>query len=258
MSEDKSQLRCSAASELDALRWRQLPAHLEEFQIDYVGLKRAIDADLADPQTVAALRDEPQRSASTENAEYQKLAEARIARQGRMLGRLRKAIKPFADIALAQDADTAAPDMIEAVDLAISPSDVRAAREAFNNLDADFLNEPQGVSQSSAGTAPVAWRWRSIFNETSWLLGDKEPPHHEQFITEPLYTHAVLQTLGSAVLETTSNMAAAVENLARHQEQCDMDGVMVKVSRQALDEVLSGVEAINSFACAVSRPKRET
>jgi len=72
-----------------------------------------------------------------------KLADAVAARQGRMLGRLRKAIKPFADIALAQDADTASPDMIEAVDLAISPSDVRAAREAFNNLDADFPNEPQ-------------------------------------------------------------------------------------------------------------------
>ncbi|MEY9506939.1 hypothetical protein ABIE87_006497 [Bradyrhizobium diazoefficiens] len=69
----------------------------------------------------------------------------------------------------------------------------------------------------------------------------------EHMLNEP-------QTFGNAVLETTSNMAAAVENLARHQEQCDMDGVMVKVSRQALDEVLSGVEAINSFACAVSRP----
>lgn len=31
---------------------------------------------------------------------------------------------------------------------------------------------------------------------------------------------------------------AAIDNLTHHQEQCDMDGVMVKVSRQALDEVL--------------------
>jgi len=37
---------------------------------------------------------------------------------------------------------------------------------------------------------------------------------------------------------------AAIDNLANHQEQCDMDGVMVKVSRQALDEVLTYVRAI--------------
>jgi hypothetical protein len=57
---DPAEPQCSADSELDALRWRQLPAHLEEVQIDYVCLKRAIDADLADPQIVAALRTEPQ------------------------------------------------------------------------------------------------------------------------------------------------------------------------------------------------------
>lgn len=44
-------------------------------------------------------------------------------------------------------------------------------------------------------------------------------------------------------------IAPAVENLACHQEQCDMDGVMVKVSRQALDEV---VNTINQIAIAPS------
>ena len=45
-------------------------------------------------------------------------------------------------------------------------------------------------------------------------------------------------------------VALAVENLACHQEQCDMDGVMVKVSRQALDEVL---EAINQLVIAAAQ-----
>lgn len=36
-----------AASEVDAERWRMLPAFLEEFQIEYVGLLRAIDAEIA-------------------------------------------------------------------------------------------------------------------------------------------------------------------------------------------------------------------
>ncbi|WP_036052174.1 hypothetical protein [Bradyrhizobium sp. URHD0069] len=31
---------------------------------------------------------------------------------------------------------------------------------------------------------------------------------------------------------------AAIDNLTNHQERCDMDGVMIKVSRQALCEVL--------------------
>lgn len=64
--------------------------------------------------------------------EYAKLAEARIAQQGRIIAALRKAIAPFADIALARDADEAAPDMIEGPDLAITPEQVRAARLAHD------------------------------------------------------------------------------------------------------------------------------
>jgi hypothetical protein len=113
----------------------------------------------------------------------------------------------------------------------------------------------------SAATEAVAWQFtddrypyiKGIVTDRqrtveAWREGDIK------FVGLGPITAVEPQTFGNAVLETTSNMAAAVENLARHQEQCDMDGVMVKVSRQALDEVLSGVEAINSFACAVSRP----
>lgn len=52
------------------------------------------------------------------------------------------------------------------------------------------------------------------------------------------------------VFDILNPVAPAVENLACHQEQCDMDGVMVKVSRQALDEVL---EAINQLAIAAAQ-----
>lgn len=37
----------------------------------------------------------------------------------------------------------------------------------------------------------------------------------------------------------------AVENLRTHQEQCDMDGVMVKVSRQAVDETLAIIDHLS-------------
>ena len=46
-------------------------------------------------------------------------------------------------------------------------------------------------------------------------------------------------------LDRLNAVAPAVENLACQQEQCDHDGVMVKVSRQALCEVL---EAVNDLA----------
>lgn len=49
-------------------------------------------------------------------------------------------------------------------------------------------------------------------------------------------------------LECLNEVAPAVENLASHQEQCDMDGVMVKVSRQAVDEVLSAINAAVAIA----------
>jgi hypothetical protein len=64
--------------------------------------------------------------------EYRRLAEERIAKQGRMLLALRKAIAPFADIGLARDADENAPDRIEGPDLAITPDQVRAARLAYD------------------------------------------------------------------------------------------------------------------------------
>lgn len=55
------------------------------------------------------------------------------------------------------------------------------------------------------------------------------------------------------VLDILNVVAPAVENLARHQEQCDMDGVMVKVSRQALDEVLNAVNEV-ALVSALTRP----
>ena len=51
----------------------------------------------------------------------------------------------------------------------------------------------------------------------------------------------------------------AIVNLTNHQEQCDMDGVMVKVSRQALCEVLLYVTEVrpdNKWASPVSSPDR--
>lgn len=42
----------------------------------------------------------------------------------------------------------------------------------------------------------------------------------------------------------------AIKNLADHQQQLDMDGCMVGVSRQALDETLAYITGINSAPAA--------
>jgi hypothetical protein len=51
---------------------------------------------------------------------------------------------------------------------------------------------------------------------------------------------------------TTERMKLAVEQLTNHQEQCDMDGIMVKVSREALEEVLAALRAPEADAGAVA------
>lgn len=45
-----------------------------------------------------------------------------------------------------------------------------------------------------------------------------------------------------AITDNLARIKPAIDNLTNHQEQCDRDGIMVKVSRQALDEVLSFID----------------
>lgn len=57
--------------------------------------------------------------------------------------------------------------------------------------------------------------------------------------------------LRRSVLDALNAAAPALECLNTRQEQCDQDGVMVKVSRQALDEVLSAVNEV-AFQAAIT------
>lgn len=68
----------------------------------------------------------------SDSQEYVALAEARIAQQARMLLTLRAALRPFAGIALLRDADASALDTIDAPCLAITPAQVRTARDAMD------------------------------------------------------------------------------------------------------------------------------
>ena len=54
---------------------------------------------------------------------------------------------------------------------------------------------------------------------------------------------AVIERLEARLAHIDGIYKGAIDNLNHHQTQLDMDGVMVGVSRQALCEVLAGVEA---------------
>lgn len=53
-----------------------------------------------------------------------------------------------------------------------------------------------------------------------------------------------LRTQLASMRDALEDIAPAVESLASHQVQCDMDGIMVQVSRQAVDEVVNAINAI--------------
>lgn len=69
---------------------------------------------------------------------------------------------------------------------------------------------------------------------------------------------SVIETLEAEIAAMRSNAgypALAIEELRCHQTQMDMDGVMVGVSRQALDEVLTyyGLAALASSQARMER-----
>lgn len=54
---------------------------------------------------------------------------------------------------------------------------------------------------SAVSAEPVAWRWRSIFNDSSWCYGPVMPTAHDQYVTEPLYVRAKPQTAPTKIAD---------------------------------------------------------
>ena len=95
------------------------------------------------------------------------------------------------------------------------------------------------------------------------MIGDHDDPdqakataqkHFEKRIRAALSAVPVGEPVRRIVLDTLNAVAPAVENLSVHQEQCDRDGVMVKVSRQALDEVLNAVNEVAMQSAITASP----
>lgn len=69
--------------------------------------------------------------------------------------------------------------------------------------------------------------------------------------SQPSLYEAGLRVSRREILDRLNLVAPAIENLTEYQEQCDADGIIVKVSRQAVDEV---VKAVNDVALIAALP----
>lgn len=69
-----------------------------------------------------------------------------------------------------------------------------------------------------------------------------------------LYEAGLREAFRREILDRLNLAAPAVENLTEYQEQCDADGIMVKVSRQAVDEVVKAVNDVALTAAIAALP----
>lgn len=121
----------------------------------------------------------------------------------------------------------------------------------------------QAPSETSSGVEPAAWQDALKAEIEKWETDLRyHYPDHEVLesldrirdASPPPSASQASCTPPESIKARLDSIAPAVENLACHQEQCDMDGVMVKVSRQAVDEV---VNAINEIAISIAAFPRE-
>jgi hypothetical protein len=66
------------------------------------------------------------------------------------------------------------------------------------NIIRDRIKASAAARCSADSAQPVAWRWRSIFNDSSWCYGPVMPTAHDQYVTEPLYVRTEPQKSSSS------------------------------------------------------------
>lgn len=141
---------------------------------------------------------------------------------------------PFKGWSPAQDPAEIVLDLCNALDEALAPQPpVEGLREATLACADDLIAVCEAASRAAkrTGNTFVLDRQRVA----GFIHGRLAA------LASPSLTAGASSELRRVWLDRLNAIAPAVENLACHQEQCDFDGVMVKVSRQALDEVLNAV-----------------
>lgn len=78
----------------------------------------------------------------------------------------------------------------------------------------------------------------------AWMRDHASAGEGAVFDLYPDHQMLVISALRTESLCLSEQEKSAVKNLRNHQDQCDADGVMVKVSRQALDETLAAIDRL--------------
>jgi hypothetical protein len=73
------------------------------------------------------------------------------------------------------------------------------------NIIRDRIKASAAARCSADSAQPVAWRWRSIFNDSSWCYGPVMPTAHDQYVTEPLYVRTEPQSSSMASDDPTAS-----------------------------------------------------
>jgi len=142
---------------------------------------------------------------------------------------------------------------------------LQLARRSFDSVDAGIsanlcdsaIDEIERLRAQLAAAEAEKAEIRRVFNAEIDCLArasqkeieswQNERNHARQDCDEARAKLATATKALEVVRDEVNRVVMAVEALACHQEQCDMDGVMVKVSRQAVEELISTIETINTI-----------
>lgn len=112
------------------------------------------------------------------------------------------------------------------------------------------------MTESEGKLAELIAEAKTITTQDAWNMSISDA-HRTLVRLAALGTPAQPASGGVDIIARLNAIAPAVENLACHQEQCDADGVMVKVSRQAVDEVVNTINQLAIDLSASSSPASE-
>lgn len=137
-----------------------------------------------------------------------------------------------------------------------TPLELKPCPFCGGEADSDSARNYRNISTGTPEKAAAIYCTKCSADMT-WCYRDTpeiERDHVMKLLIEQWNTRATASLQGEdavervalrhTVLDILNSVAPAVENLACNQEQADADGCMVKVSRQAVDEVLAAVNEV--------------
>ena len=115
----------------------------------------------------------------------------------------------------------------------------------IDELSYSHLRASGGLPEAQHPAAPAdAERLALAERIEAWMRDHASAGEGAVFDLCPDHQLLVISALRTESSCLSEQEKSAVKNLRNHQDQCDADGVMVKVSRQALDETLAAIDRL--------------